>query len=1091
MRCVAVLPALFLLSLAGAPCVAERAADPADSILRATGVTGGFVVVLGCESAELPASLAGRAGFLVLALDKDLSRVGALRKLALEKKLAGRLTADLFKGKFLPLVDNLAKLLVLNGKYDLPKTEILRVLAPGGVAALKTAEGWSYVRKKRPGNIDDWTHFLHDPSGNAVAHDTVVGPPRHVQWVGGPRYSRHHEHMSSLQTLVTTGGRLFYVFDEGLRASIQLPPRWTLIARDAFSGVVLWKRRLPSWWPHLWPLKSGPAILTRRLVAVGDRVYLPLGLDAPLSQLDAATGKLLRTYKGTKAAQEVLCLGSMLLVVVAPSGTIDKPYRPIHTICWDETRRANRQWAWNGNERIIVALDATSGSVLWEHRAPVAPLSLAADGGKICYFNGERVVALDPAAGNIKWRSEPLRARMPIPTGYGPNMIVSGDVVVFSGGRTMYAFSARDGTLLWKAPHPPSGHHSPKDLFVIDGLVWAAPIAGGRNSGIFTGRDLKTGKVALEFPPDVRTYWFHHRCYRSKATDRYILTSRTGVEFVDFRAKHWIPNHWVRGSCVYGIMPANGLLYAPQHPCACYLESKLAGFWALSAKRSKWRELLEGQAPRLEKGPAYSKEIQEKEESQDIWWPTYRHDPERSGATGGTLSADLTTAWSADLGNGLTSITVAEGLLFVARKAAHTLYALENKTGKERWRFTTGGPIDSPPTVYRGLVLFGCADGYLYCLRASDGKLAWRFRAAPADLRTVGFEDVESVWPLHGSVLVVNDTVYAMAGRSMFLDGGLHLCRLDPVTGELKGEVVLDERDWESGKNLQAKVQILNMPPALPDILSSDGKYLYMRSQRFDLAGNRYSDPLPRDPARRATYQTGEGIHLFCPTGFLDDDWWHRSYWIYGKTFSAGCNWWFRAGHFAPTGRLLVFDSEAVYGFGRREQLYCWSSVFEYHLFAARKYVDPAAIERAFATTRRIESKRRSAIFDRTVWAGVPARELSAVLYLWSKAIPIQVRAVALAGEHLFLAGPPDVLNEEDAFRRPDDPAVKARIAAQEEALEGKRGSRLLVVEKRTGKLLAAYDIPALPVWDSMAVADGRLYLCTTDGFVRCFIPRK
>jgi outer membrane protein assembly factor BamB len=52
--------------------------------------------------------------------------------------------------------------------------------------------------------------------------------------------------------------------------------------------------------------------------------------------------------------------------------------------------------------------------------------------------------------------------------------------------------------------------------------------------------------------------------------------------------------------------------------------------------------------------------------------------------------------------------------------------------------------VDSPPTIYKGLALFGSADGYFYCLRLADGALVWRFRAAPLDRRTVAFGQVES-----------------------------------------------------------------------------------------------------------------------------------------------------------------------------------------------------------------------------------------------------------------------------------------------------------------------------------------------------------
>ena len=114
-------------------------------------------------------------------------------------------------------------------------------------------------------------------------------------------------------------------------------------------------------------------------------------------------------------------------------------------------------------------------------------------------------------------------------------------------------------------------------------MVWSAPTTSGRDSGVFTGRDLRTGKVMVEIPPNVDTYWFHHRCYIAKATDNFLMPSRTGIEFIDPETKNWDINHWVRGGCLYGVMPANGLTYAPPHNCACYPEAKLFGFNALAS----------------------------------------------------------------------------------------------------------------------------------------------------------------------------------------------------------------------------------------------------------------------------------------------------------------------------------------------------------------------------------------------------------------------------------------------------------------------------------------------------------------------------
>ena len=198
---------------------------------------------------------------------------------------------DRLDGKRLPYIDNLVNLLVAEDLDGISLEEALRVLVPRGVLYTKAGGEWKKTVKPRPGNIDDWTHFLHGPGGNAVAQDKRVGPPRHLQWLGSPRWSRHHDRMASMSALVSANGRVFYVMDEGSRVSIQLPAKWTLVARDAFNGVVLWKKPMGKWHSHLWPLKSGPTQLARRLVAVGDRVYITLGVDSPVSVLDAATGE--------------------------------------------------------------------------------------------------------------------------------------------------------------------------------------------------------------------------------------------------------------------------------------------------------------------------------------------------------------------------------------------------------------------------------------------------------------------------------------------------------------------------------------------------------------------------------------------------------------------------------------------------------------------------------------------------------------------------------------------------------------------------------------------------------------------------------
>jgi outer membrane protein assembly factor BamB len=1136
-----VLTALHGDAVGGDEPKAADATGQAAEILKAAGVRGGLVVHLGCGDGKLTAALRATDSYLVHGLDTDAAQIEQARRHIASRGLYGPVSAERWNGNRLPYIDNAVNLLVVSGPLSVAREELLRVLSPSGVAVFTTdhatekgtgpicrngPEGASHKLdlspfrsvKPRPQELDEWTHYLHDPTNNAVSHDTVVDPPRHLQWVAGPKWSRHHDHMSSSSAIVSAGGRNFYIFDEATNLSIQLPSRWTLIARDAFSGVLLWKRPIASWHTQLWRLKSGPASLPRRLVAIGDVVYVTLSYDGPVAALEAASGRTLRTYAQTQGTEEILVSDGVLFVVAKPSAE-DQPLDP-----------KGHNYDFSESPRTILAIQAETGQVLW--RQPwkwVVPGTLTVDAQRVLLYDGQNLICLDRKTGEKSWQTASVGGRTSVPSYFSPTLVSYNGVVLFSGsdpaaedyhkdnGRTLQAYDAATGKRLWTAPSPPSGYRSPEDILVVDGLAWTTETMFGNLSGKFTGRDPRTGEVKSEFPPDVDTHWFHHRCYRAKATDKYILASRTGIEFVDVKEKHWICHHWVRGACLYGVMPANGMVYTSPHPCACYLEAKLFGFNALAPARSRKDE---GQRTkdedRLEKGTAYQISNLKSQISDSADWPTYRHDPVRSGFTKAAVSPDLKPAWERKMGGRLSSVVIAEGKLFVAAVDAHTVHALTADSGEPVWSFTAGGRVDSPPTIWQGRVLFGSADGWVYCLRATDGVLMWRFRAAPAEQRMVAFDQVESVWPVHGSVLVQDGVLWCVAGRSMYLDGGLRLLRLDPATGKKVGETVLDDRDPDSGRNLQVRLKGLNMPVALNDILSSDGRHVYMRSQRFDLEGQRLAIDTPTG---RIQDQQGEAAHLFCPTGFLDDAYWHRSYWVYGLRWASGAGGYFLAGRFAPSGRLLVFDDQTVYGFSRKPQYFRWTTPLERQLFAcakqpeiirsepkpeskpaegARKKAQRAAKADAAAKQQASpEANAKTSDKPATPPKEQPAAKKKAfnagaqpdarVAYQWTQQLPIHVRGLVLADRTLFVAGPPDVVDEEASLKTFADPATQEKLAEQAAALEGKQGSLLLAVSATDGTKLTEFHLDSLPVFDGLAAAGGKLYLATTDGRIVCF----
>ncbi|MFW6170899.1 MAG: hypothetical protein ACODAD_10455, partial [Planctomycetota bacterium] len=107
--------------------------------------------------------------------------------------------------------------------------------------------------------------------------------------------------------------------------------------------------------------------------------------------------------------------------------------------------------------------------------------------------------------------------------------------------------------------------------------------------------------IAVERPI---TPGHHIRCYPPKATERYLLLNKRGVEFLDIKGQNSMRHNWLRAPCHYGAVPANGLLYTPSHQCFCYPGVLLDGFNAFTS-RTSLQPPPSGERKRLFRGPAW------------------------------------------------------------------------------------------------------------------------------------------------------------------------------------------------------------------------------------------------------------------------------------------------------------------------------------------------------------------------------------------------------------------------------------------------------------------------------------------------------
>jgi outer membrane protein assembly factor BamB len=542
---------------------------------------------------------------------------------------------------------------------------------------------------------------------------------------------------------------------------------------------------------------------------------------------------------------------------------------------------------------------------------------------------------------------------------------------------TLYAFAAADGKQMWKHTYGGWGHCTPPDVFVIDDMVWShvnidtefGSVWGkgykAKDSSTVDYRiqalDLRSGELREELATkEIFNVGHHHRCYRNRITERFLLSCRRGVEFVDLSTGDNYQNHWVRSGCLLGYLPCNGLLYVTPHPCGCYIEAKLTGFNALAPKsqRAQVRTL---ESERLVKGPAYGTIGNRKSKTENPHdWPTYRHDGKRSGSTESPVNAKLDVAWRKNIGAEPSAVVVAGGNVLVAGVDTHTVRALNANDGEKLWKYTADSRVDSPPTLRGGLAIFGSADGQAYCLSADDGALVWRFDAAPNRRLVTAFGQLESPWPVPGSVLVHDGKCWLAAGRSSHLDGGIHVYALDPATGQVFSSKTIYNPDPETGKTTPEPSANM-IPGLLNDICGTDGANVFIRQMQVASCKGRAAE------------------HLYTSGGFLDSSWFNRTFWRVGRAMTSG---------------LMVLGKDAAYGV----ELYDSRSretVFAPGTKAYRLRCIP--LKASASKVKQIKGRRQQGPRP-----------------LWEKRLAIRVTAMVRAADKIFVAGSPDVVDPKD-----------------------------------------------------------------------------
>jgi outer membrane protein assembly factor BamB len=772
-----------------------RGQTGARAVLRAYGRKDGLCVVIGCGGAAqrgLAADLPRSGRLLVHGIALDDASLQAARRAIANAGVEGLATVERLPVSPLPYRDNLANLIVVAdpraaSAAGYTHQEAMRVLAPGGTLCVADDGKWLTSVKPMPADMDEWTHPSHGPDGNRVSADKVVRFPVGFRWHAGLPMNLYNPRQSgnvwaTTRGLAVTGGRCFALSTSVLE---NLGPTFRskhgldhyVTARDAYNGLLLWRRAVGrTYYGGLFYGNRAP------FAAVPDAVYVATG-EGKLLALDAATGRTARTFDTTHAPGRLLVDGDVIVVATWQNGVRMGNPRGLE----------RRRMAFAVAAGTVEAFDRHTGRRLWQVERLATSICSADDRLFIvCREGADKLEQFGRRARNQEGQKleRPAQAVVAVALRSGRPLWKVTDQALGAGGALRVDAA---GLGLVAVCHDNGAKTSL--LSAVDGKVIVKPTGGGyaafHDGAVHLGGasyDPKTGnRVGRSVVRLGSTI-----CTPPIYVNGIHVANRGGGFRVGGR---YVQYGGARGGCLFGSVPAYGAFYTPQNWCAC-APAQISGFIVFGPVAGKpTAEQMQTAAP-VEKGPAFGTIQGPTSEG----WPTYRHDARRSNATPADAPKSLEVLWQQDLirddrqtplsrnwqerlADPLTAPTCSGGLVAVALSDRHQVVALDAETGAERWRAGAGGRIDSPATFHRGACLFGSHDGYVYALRAADGRLAWRMRVAPRQERMVSYGKVESPWPAIGTVLVADGMGYASAGRTQGSDGGIVIRAFDPANG--------------------------------------------------------------------------------------------------------------------------------------------------------------------------------------------------------------------------------------------------------------------------------------------------------------------
>lgn len=874
------------MAAAGDACAAQAADQSAADAAEVTewaGISHGLLVILGAEPLELPITLARSGKFLVHALAESDETLHSLQNAAQAQQLdIRRLIAERQPFSPLPYANGMVDAVLCPahaGDADVSKvfSEVWRVLRPGGVFLIHGADSaalacrhaaeqagfeplqtkehrsgsWLRATKPYPKGADNWPQWEHGPDNNPVSSDTLVHAPYRTQWLAQPYYIA----MPAVTT--AAGGRTFLAMGHIAHHEREEPWLNTLLARNGYNGMELWRRSLPD----------GYMVHRSAFIATPEAFYMiqPDGEGCLL--LDPETGEEMDRVRLEEVPGQwkwIALDGHTLFAMIG------KQPDPRETTIVRSTQPA---WSWGelsagyytatvpwGFGETVVAYDLKNRRVSWRHeedsRIDSRAMALGPD-RVFVYAPDTRLCALRKDTGTIIWANDDAEVRKLIEEpGRGltstPGFrstcfcVYTPEALVFTPQTNMnvVAVSPENGNLLW---HRPKTTSNPNALFT-EGKLYV----GIGQDGNTLALDALTGETRQDLGFRKRS------CARLTATPEALFCRGypEGLTRFDRTSSRVFFDGSMRPACNDGVIAANGLLYIGPWLCDCNLT--IMGTVAWGSAEGFEPEAVCGErtlAPAVDITPD-PLTVSNRD------WYGYRGDNDRSGSTKVPVSRVLfpLLRYAAPAACGFTAPVAANGQVFIAGEDGK-VRSIDAQTGLEQWSFASNGPIMQPPSLWRGRVFFGSGDGYVYALEVNTGKLLWKFRAAPVERRILMYGALCSTWPVNSGVLVHDSVAYFAAGLIDY--DGTYVYAVNAETGEL---IWANNTSGHLDKTLRKGVSAQGN-------LAVCGGYLWMAGGNvispapYRLDTGVYAGPLPKDGSPETN--RGEEVGVFLDQGLV------------------------------------------------------------------------------------------------------------------------------------------------------------------------------------------------------------------------------